>query len=785
VTSVLELGRAPRTDDELWHLIKALWGVSLPRVQVCPDHVSPFKAVADAYFGRAPGYAVWYASRGSGKSMALAILGLTKTLVDDVDTTILGGSMTQSQNVATHMSDLLHFKRAPVHALKGGRIDKGVTATQITTSTGRRIRPIPASQTTVRGPHPPLSLLDEVDEMEWPIYEAAMGQAMEQVNSRGETIGEYIVASSTWQHPDATFTRVMEHARKKGLPIYTWCWRELLEPHGWMTKRFIDQKRQAVTEEMWRCLPTDEPVQTRRGDVVIQDIQEGDEVWTRQGWREVTALVRQHDRRIYTVSTDDGRFYRATSNHKAATPDGWTETGFLRVGDTLLTADPPHGLTLAGPAVSMPAVVDGGLQRTTVAVDAEVASVVEVPLAGVIATADGHQVAELDAAGDVTGVVHGHVVWQRSVPREVGQPVGVVDTAHLADSVAVLGDGSSPDPAAISTDLRANEDVGLQVARTGTCHVVSVSVSEDTEPTWDISVDGTHEFTVRGIVVHNTEYELNEPSGTSRAFDLTKLEECFTTYPPALDYTENGEDDQEWLWEEPQPNASYAVGADWAKEVDKTVIVCIRYDVHPRRIVYLRRVNRQSYPNMIGSFDKIIKKFNAVGLHDKTGLGNVVHDFSDVMESGEVGGFNFSDRRKRSQMLLGYITDVEHGGYALPRGDTSTAGQYLGAFHRAHRATTTVDVYGTHMAVAPAGKHHLPDDVAAMGLAHRAAGRIPTTLQAAEVPLDTAPRKVDRPFHTKPFDDDQYLLAGPDVTIVDDRYEAPIADFSDLFNLSI
>lgn len=37
--------------------------------------------------------------------------------------------------------------------------------------------------------------------MDYEIYEAAMGQAMEQVNSRGETIGEYIVASSTWPGP--------------------------------------------------------------------------------------------------------------------------------------------------------------------------------------------------------------------------------------------------------------------------------------------------------------------------------------------------------------------------------------------------------------------------------------------------------------------------------------------------------------------------------------------------------------------------------------------------------
>jgi hypothetical protein len=511
-------------------LIKAFWGVDLPRVQVCPEHVAPFKAVADAFFAREPGYAVWYASRGSGKSLALAVLGLTKTLVLDVDTTILGGSMTQSQNVATHMSDLLHFKRAPVYALKGGSVDKGVTATQITTSTGKRVRPIPASQTTVRGPHPPLSLLDEVDEMDLAIFDAAMGQAMEQLNSRGEIIGEYIVASSTWQNPDGTFTEIMERARRKNQPIYTWCWRELLEPHGWMSKRFIDQKRLTVSEEMWR-----------------------------------------------------------------------------------------------------------------------------------------------------------------------------------------------------------------------------------------------------------TEYELNEPSGASRAFDLDAIERYFVPYQPPL-HMRVEENDAEWTWEEPDASGLYAVGADWAKEKDKTVIACIRYDVFPRRLVYLRRVNRQSYKLMINGFDRVVQRYNAVGKHDKTGLGNVVSDFSEGVEDGTVSGFNFAGRAKRSQMLLGYITDFEAGGYRLPRPPQGATPENdaLREFYKSHRSTTTGDVYGNNK-----WDSHLPDDVAAMGLAHMAAGSIPQGMVAVEIPTDPRPREVDKQFHIKPGDDqDGFIRTVGDVT-VDDSLYSDIADFGFLAELDV
>lgn len=503
----VELRRPPRTDDELWWLIKALWGVEIPRVQVCPDHVAPFTAVADAYFARDPGYAVWYASRGSGKSLALAILGLTKAFVDDVKVTILGGSMTQSQNVSAHMKDHLEFERAPSYALRGGSINKGVTATQISLQTGTWIRPIPASQTTVRGPHPPLTLLDEVDEMDYNIYVASLGQAMEQMNKAGKLVAEYIVASSTWQNPIGTFTRVIEDARKKGMPIYSWCWRELLKteqnPTGWMSQRFIDRKRQNVTAEMWR-----------------------------------------------------------------------------------------------------------------------------------------------------------------------------------------------------------------------------------------------------------TEYELNEPSGDSRAFDLTKLEEAFVQYPVPIHYEQDGEDDQTWVWEDPNPAGTYAVGADWAQEKDKTIIACVRTDIRPRRLVYLRRVNRKPYPQMLASFDKVIRDYDAHGRHDKTGLGRVVNDVLDTSGDERVQGFDFSSKKKRSAMLLGYIAAVEGGAYALPRGGPdSKMTQFLAEFHKGHRGTTQGNVYGQHKDTGqgltdPAG--HLPDDVAAMGLAHLAAidSGVP---DFPDLKHDTTPRKVTAGFEEKPF----------------------------------
>ena len=492
----VRLSRAPQDDEELWWSIKALWGIELPRTQVCPDHVSPFHAVAHAYFAREPNYAVWYASRGSGKSLALAVLGLHKTFVADVDCTILGGSSWQSQNVRAHMSKLLRHPNAPVYAVKRDIVSV------IETHTHKEIKPLPASQTSVRGPHPPLQLLDEIDEMEWEIYEAAMGQAMEQINSRGEVINEYIVASSTWQNPEGTMTRVIEQAREKGLPVFTWCWRELLEENGgWMTRRFIEGKRRTVSEQMWK-----------------------------------------------------------------------------------------------------------------------------------------------------------------------------------------------------------------------------------------------------------TEYELNEPSGASRAFDLDKVEQYFVDYPRPIDTkVTRGETEEMWRWEPYNPSATYAAGADWAKENDKTVVAVIRTDILPRRLVYLHRINRRPYPEMAKIYSDAVKEYNAVNQHDGTGVGNAVNDFLDEQAQNKfvmVG-------RPRTEMLVAYIADFEHGGYLLPRMATPT--------WRAHRATTTEDIY------APAKwDAHVPDDVVAMALAHRAAGRIPTVGAIEQVELDPTPRRADAQFNQAPVEE---LMRTGDVVVLDERWD--------------
>ena len=154
--SVRDRGGIPQTDDALWNYIHEIWEVAIPRLAVCPGHVAPFTAFADAYFAR-DSMLVWEASRGlGGKSFLLALLGLAIACTRGGDVNILGGSGQQSQRVHEYMTRAWAAPKAPREYLRSDPI-------QIKTrlADGSVIQALLASSTSVRGPHCPTLLLDE------------------------------------------------------------------------------------------------------------------------------------------------------------------------------------------------------------------------------------------------------------------------------------------------------------------------------------------------------------------------------------------------------------------------------------------------------------------------------------------------------------------------------------------------------------------------------------------------------------------------------------------------
>ena len=82
--------------------------------------------------------------------------------------------------------------------------------------------------------------------MELRILEAAQGQPMDRNGVRAQT-----VMSSTHQYPDGTVTAMRRRAADLGWPVYEWCYRETLAPHGWLTEDQVVRKQAELSRTMW------------------------------------------------------------------------------------------------------------------------------------------------------------------------------------------------------------------------------------------------------------------------------------------------------------------------------------------------------------------------------------------------------------------------------------------------------------------------------------------------------------------------------------------------------
>lgn len=250
-----QLSRLPQTRDELYWYVRARYGVAIPRTPVCPDHVPPFVAFADAYFAvnsldpdsPVTSLALWHGSRGlSGKSFMLSLLGTTLAELLGAEVNLLGGSLSQSMNIHTHINRALDYPEAPSYMVKLR------SNTKIEFTNNAVVRPLTASQRTVRGPHPPRLLCDEIDEMDQEILDAALGQPLPQINYHGETVRPYTVMCSTWQHSQGTFTTTLRRCEEQRTPIYRWCYRESANPiDGWLTDDVVEEKRRSIPRAMW------------------------------------------------------------------------------------------------------------------------------------------------------------------------------------------------------------------------------------------------------------------------------------------------------------------------------------------------------------------------------------------------------------------------------------------------------------------------------------------------------------------------------------------------------
>lgn len=89
------------------------------------------------------------------------------------------------------------------------------------------------------------------DAMDLKIYGPAMAMPKPFRQKGKLIIPVNTVLSSTHNVTGGTFSYVMEEAKEKGWPFYSWCWRETLAPHGWMEQEDITALRSAIPKHIW------------------------------------------------------------------------------------------------------------------------------------------------------------------------------------------------------------------------------------------------------------------------------------------------------------------------------------------------------------------------------------------------------------------------------------------------------------------------------------------------------------------------------------------------------
>jgi hypothetical protein len=244
-----QIVRMPQNRLELYHFVRAVWGMTIPSVQVCADHSTPFEAFAQAYFAE-NAISVWEASRGfGGKTQMLGVLGLMEATTLNAQVAILGGSGAQSLRAYEATKEGWASPNAPKNLLA-----KEPTRFMTAFKTNAWIETLLASQRSVRGIHPQRLRLDEVDEMDVTIFNAALGTQMMGKRGKQSGIQTHVVISSTHQYPDGTFTEVLRRARENDWTIHRWCYRETANPvDGWLTEAEIERKKKEVPAAMWEA----------------------------------------------------------------------------------------------------------------------------------------------------------------------------------------------------------------------------------------------------------------------------------------------------------------------------------------------------------------------------------------------------------------------------------------------------------------------------------------------------------------------------------------------------
>lgn len=235
-------GSVPQTDDDLHRWYATFLGVRLARKAVSSPYASPpFTAVADIHFNRVNG-ALWLGSRASMKTLGAACVSTSKAIFQPgCDILIAGAIEEQAKRSHEYVLEFLRRRWEDVHPifneddgydpdedetfggnvfgkLSHGHIVADALTAKIRFSNKSKLGVVPATLKKVSGPHPNLSIFDEVELAEsWVTLNKWFGMA---TSSHGWPAQRLLC--STRERIGATMDKLLTQADDRGLKTYSW-----------------------------------------------------------------------------------------------------------------------------------------------------------------------------------------------------------------------------------------------------------------------------------------------------------------------------------------------------------------------------------------------------------------------------------------------------------------------------------------------------------------------------------------------------------------------------------
>jgi hypothetical protein len=177
------------------------------------DHAAPRRFLHDVLLGRVNDFVVWACRSGSKSYLAGLITWIDSSFRPGLETTILGGSLEQSEKVYKAMDSFWAMS-----GLQDDYLLEEPTRRATAWLNGSIASVLTASPKSVRGPHPQRLLMDEIDEMDEAVYKAALSQPQ---SKRG--IAASIGKLSTNHRYFGVMDSAVEQARAQSIALYKWC----------------------------------------------------------------------------------------------------------------------------------------------------------------------------------------------------------------------------------------------------------------------------------------------------------------------------------------------------------------------------------------------------------------------------------------------------------------------------------------------------------------------------------------------------------------------------------